>query len=113
MSRGISWGDAMSGTASGMTMEMMSPVFTGSRGLAGLLFRRMCCSRMRAWIRERERSFIFEARKASRRSWGAWAEIWWLKIYAGEAVWRRTSLMIWTWAEERDSGRRVPRTMRP
>lgn len=58
----------MSGTASGITIEIVSPGFTESRGFAGLLLTRICCSRMRVWMRERESSLSFEARYASRRS---------------------------------------------
>ena len=58
----MSCGAAMSGTASGMTTEIESPDFTESRGFAGLPFRIMYCSRMRVWMRDRERSGSLAAR---------------------------------------------------
>ena len=56
-------------------MEILSPAFTDSLGLAGLPLRRMYCSRMSSWMRDRERSSSREARKASRRGWFSSAEI--------------------------------------
>lgn len=79
----MSCGAASAGVASGTITEILSPGFTVPRGLVGAPFRRMYCSRMSSWMRERERSSSFDARKASRRGWLSSAEISMLKSGGG------------------------------